>query len=146
MNLAGRIFMEPAGSPFSWAEKLIARIPPGIPIVLDFHAEATSEKIAMAWSLDGKVSAVIGTHTHVQTSDERILPAGTAAISDIGMTGPRDGILGVERKTVLDLFQRGFSDRFSCAPGPGIIEGVCLEIGADGKARSIRRLRINEGD
>ena len=146
MNLAGRIFMEPAGSPFSWAEKLISRVPAGIPILLDFHAEATSEKIAMAWGLDGKVAAVVGTHTHVQTSDERILPGGTAAITDLGMTGPRDGILGVEKKTVLDLFQQGFSDRFSCAPGPGIMEGVHLEIGDDGKATTIRRLRITEGE
>lgn len=144
MNLAGRIFMEHADSPFLWAEKLITRVPPSIPIILDFHAEATSEKVAMAWHLDGKVAAVVGTHTHIQTADERILPGGTGAISDLGMTGPRDGILGVDKKTVLDLFQQGFSERFSCAAGPGVIEGVCLDIGEDGKTRAIRRFQINE--
>jgi len=144
LNLAGRIFMEPAECPFKWADVLISRIGEGIPILLDFHAEATSEKIAMAWHLDGRIAFLAGTHTHVQTADERILPNGTGAITDIGMTGPREGVLGVKREIVLDLFRKGFSDRFSCAPGPGILEGVAIEISSDNKTESIKRIRVQE--
>ncbi|MBF0499849.1 MAG: YmdB family metallophosphoesterase [Candidatus Riflebacteria bacterium] len=144
INLAGRIFMEPGECPFRWADELHKRVPKGIPILVDFHAEATSEKIAMAIYLDGRVALVAGTHTHVQTSDERILPGGTAAITDLGMTGPSGGIIGVEAGTILDRFVKGYSDRFTCADGPGVIEGIFLDIDEHGVGKSIERIRVRE--
>lgn len=146
INLAGRVFMEPASCPFRWAKTLIQRCGAGISIVLDFHAEATSEKIALAWHLDGLITFVAGTHTHVQTSDERILPGGTGAITDLGMTGAVNGVLGVDRETVLSRFLAGFSDRFSCAEGAGVLEGVLVETGPEGKTRTVSRIRVQEGD
>ncbi len=144
INLAGRVFMEPADCPFQWADTLLSRLPADLPVVVDFHAEATSEKIALAWHLDGRAAFVAGTHTHVQTADERILPGGTGAITDLGMTGPRDGILGVERGIVLSRFRNGFSDRFQPAPGPAVLEGVLIEVAGPGCTRSVRRLRYQE--
>ncbi|MBI3037452.1 YmdB family metallophosphoesterase [bacterium] len=137
VNLSGRVFMDPAESPFQWADILLSRLPPSIPVLVDFHAEATSEKIALAWYLEGRVSFVAGTHTHVQTSDERILPKGTGAISDIGMTGPRDGVLGVSSSIILDRFVNGYSDRFEAAQGPGVMEGVLVEIAPNGQTNSV---------
>lgn len=142
INLAGRVFLEPADCPFRWAEELLKRFPSGTPILVDFHAEATSEKIALSLYLDGKVALVAGTHTHVQTSDERILPGGTASITDLGMTGPENGIIGVEPGIVLDRFVKGYSDRFICAAGAGVIEGVVVDIDGSGKATRIERIRI----
>ncbi len=141
INLAGRVFMEPGECPFRTADRLLEKLPPGIPVLVDIHAEATSEKIALGWYLDGRAVAVVGSHTHVQTSDERILPGGTAYITDLGMTGPRDGVLGVDRQLVVDRFCRGFGDKFRPALGEVVLEGVVIEIGSDGKAVSIRRLR-----
>lgn len=147
LNLEGRIFLDPADCPFRWADALLARLPAGVPVVVDFHAEATSEKLALAWYLDGRVAFVAGTHTHVQTSDERILPGGTGVITDLGMTGPRDGILGVARETVIGRFRNGFSERFQPADGPSVLEGVLVEIGAeDGRTRTITRLRLQEAE
>lgn len=144
--LAGRIFMEPADCPFQWADKLLARLPRGIPVFVDFHAEATSEKIAMAWYLDGRVTFVAGTHTHVQTSDERILPQGTGTITDLGMTGPRDGVLGVERETVISRFTKGYSEKFLAESGPGVLEGVAVDVSSENLTQSVTRIRVNENE
>lgn len=141
INLAGRVFMEQGDCPFRWAERLIERFPAKTPIVVDFHAEATSEKIALAQFLDGRVSAVLGTHTHVATADERILPKGTAAQTDLGMTGPRHGIIGVTAETVLQRFVQGYSDRFTCAEGEAEMTGALIEIASDGRATAITRIR-----
>ncbi len=143
MNLAGRVFMEDASCPFKEADALIENAPEGIPIVLDFHAEATSEKLALFWYLNGRCAACVGTHTHVQTSDERILSDGTAVITDLGMTGALDGIIGVDRNTVLSRFTKGYSDKFVCASGLLKVEGVAIEIcDSSHKAVSIERFRI----
>lgn len=114
LNLMGRTFMPPVDDPFRAAEPLLEDLRRLTPVVVvDVHAEATSEKVALGRFLDGRVSCVFGTHTHVQTADEQLLPGGTAYISDLGMTGPTDGIIGMDSKTVLDRFLTGFSDRFS---------------------------------
>lgn len=147
LNLEGRAFMQPLLSPFEFgrdeADQLRAETRV---IVVDMHAEATSEKAALAWHLDGRVSAVIGTHTHVQTADERVLPGGTAFITDAGMTGPRDSIIGMSRETVLPRFLTLLPARFEVAAGPAQLNGVLVEIDADnGRARAIRRVaRVEE--
>jgi len=142
LNLQGRIFMDPLDSPFrvGWeqAERLRQETPV---IVVDMHAEATSEKIALGWYLDGRVSTVVGTHTHVQTADERILPGGTAFISDVGMTGPRDSIIGMAREEVLQRFLTLLPARFDVAKGPAQLNAVLLDIdGETGRARSVERI------
>ena len=145
INLAGRIFMEAASCPFAAFDRLIKDIPAGVPVVVDFHAEATSEKQAFFWYANGRVAAVASTHTHVQTSDERILPGGkTAVITDIGMTGAVNGIIGVDRDTVVGRFRTGYSEKFLCAPGPGKIEGILVEISDEGFATGIERFRVIE--
>lgn len=141
INIAGRVFMEKAHCPFKTCDFLLGQVAAGTPVFIDFHAEATSEKQALFWYLDGRVSAIVGTHTHVQTSDERILPGGTAVITDVGMTGSRDGIIGVERETIIGRFINGFSDKFVCSGGVKKIEAVCIEIDAAGRAVSIERIR-----
>lgn len=114
VNLMGRTFMPPVDDPFRMAKQLVADLRHETPIIiLDMHAEATSEKVAMARFLDGEVSAIYGTHTHVQTSDEQILPGGTAYLTDVGMTGPTDGVIGMDQQAVLDRFTSGLSERFS---------------------------------
>jgi len=114
LNVMGRTFMPPVDDPFRCADVLVDDLRARTPvIVVDVHAEATSEKVAMGRFLDGRVSAVYGTHTHVQTADEQIFPGGTAYISDVGMTGPTEGVIGMESATVLDRFLTGMSDRFS---------------------------------
>jgi metallophosphoesterase (TIGR00282 family) len=114
VNLQGRTFLPPIDCPFRTADHIIENIKKKHKFILvDFHAEATSEKIAMGWHLDGRVSAVVGTHTHVQTHDERILPQGTAYITDVGMVGPRDGVLGMERTAVLQKFKTQLPVRFN---------------------------------
>jgi metallophosphoesterase (TIGR00282 family) len=144
INIAGRVFMEKAACPFRCADELIARVPEGIPIVVDFHAEATSEKLALFWYMDGRISAAVGTHTHVQTADERILPQGTAIISDLGMTGARDGIIGVDRKTITNRFLTGYSEKFVCANGVKKIEGAVVTVEEDFKASSIERFHLED--
>ncbi len=143
LNLQGRVFMGELDDPFrvgaEWVEELRKTTPV---IVVDFHAEATSEKVALGWYLDGRVSAVLGTHTHVQTADERILPQGTAYITDVGMTGPRDGIIGMERRAILEHFLTGLPTRFGVARGAVQLCGVALEVDADGRARSITRIHL----
>jgi metallophosphoesterase (TIGR00282 family) len=141
LNLQGRVFMEPLDSPFrvGWDQvELLRRETPVI--VIDIHAEATSEKAALAWYLDGRVSAVVGTHTHVQTADERLLPNGTAFISDAGMTGPRDSIIGMGREEVLQRFLTLLPVRFDVAKGPAQLNAVLLDIDGDGRAAAVRRI------
>jgi len=109
-------------------------------ILVDFHAEATSEKIAMGYYLDGQVTAVVGTHTHVQTADERVLPGGTAYITDVGMTGPRDGVIGVDREAILQRFLTQLPIRFEVATGPVQFSAVLVEADSSGRATAIRRI------
>ena len=120
------------------------RLAEGLPaphLLLDFHAEATSEKVAMGWHADGRATAVLGTHTHVPTADERVLPGGTAHISDVGMCGPRDGVLGMDRGIILRRFRTGLSERFEVASGNGVICGVVLRVErSTGRAQSIERV------
>jgi metallophosphoesterase (TIGR00282 family) len=128
INLVGRVFLPPVDCPFRTADALLASIPGGTPVLVDIHAEATSEKIALGYHLDGRVAAVVGTHTHVQTSDERLLPKGTAYITDLGMTGPSLSVLGRETDAVLKKFITGMPARLEVAKGPAVLEGVIVEI------------------
>lgn len=147
ISLQGRTFMPPNDCPFEKADQLVneARERTSI-IFVDFHAEATSEKQAMGWYLDGRVTAVIGTHTHVQTADNRILPKGTAYLSDVGMTGPYDGILGMDREVVLKRFLTGMPARFE-VPKMGRAQLSAVHIQLDNKnghAQKIDRILIND--
>ncbi|MBZ5501254.1 MAG: TIGR00282 family metallophosphoesterase [Acidobacteriia bacterium] len=144
LNLQGRTFMAPLDDPFRGAARELAKIPPDVKvIVVDMHAEATSEKQAMGWYLDGKVSAVIGTHTHVPTADFRVLPAGTAYITDAGMTGPHDSVIGMDKQGVLQRFLDAMPARFVVAEGNVQMNTVLLDIDeATGRARSIDRLNF----
>jgi len=148
INLQGRIFMPPLDCPFKTAERIVKRMRSKTPIIMvDIHAEATSEKMALGWFLDGKVSAVLGTHTHVMTADERILPGGTAFISDVGMTGPHDSIIGVNVDQSLKRVMKQIPVRFSPAEGGLRFSAVLIDIDDDtGKATSIKRIfeRIDE--
>jgi len=142
LNLQGRIFMGPLDCPFAAAERDVARLAGRTSsVVVDFHAEATSEKIAMGWFLDGSVSAVIGTHTHVQTSDERILPGGTAYITDAGMTGPEDSVLGISRELVVKQMRTRMPQKFEVAGNRARLAGVVFEIDiSSGRATHIERI------
>ena len=145
ISLMGSLFLEPAQSPFAIAEALVERARREAPVVVvDFHAEATSEKVAMGRLLAGSVTAVIGTHTHVQTSDACILPGGTAYITDAGMTGPHDSVIGVKTDIILRRFTTGLPVRFEPADAGVRMEGVLIECDPDGKARSVEALRIAE--
>jgi len=149
LNLCGRVFMEPLECPFRTADLLVEELRKETPvIVVDFHAEATSEKQAMGWYLAGRVSAVVGTHTHVQTADERILPGGTAYITDVGMTGPRDGVIGVRRERIIERFLTQTPVRFEVADGPCMLNAVLIEIEPEtGLAVGINRIwRDEEGE
>ncbi len=142
VNLLGRVFMPPIDCPFRCVEAILPKLPGGAPVLVDFHAEATSEKIAMGWFLDGKVAAVVGSHTHVQTSDERLLPQGTAYLTDLGMTGPADSVLGRDVAAVLRKFLSGMPTRLEVAKGPVVLEGALLEIDRlTGVAQAIERFR-----
>ena len=144
INLMGRVFMHPIDCPFRKAEAIIEAAGAETPIrLVDFHCEATSESIAMGWWLDGKVSAVVGTHRHVQTADERVLPGGTAYITDLGMTGPTDGVIGVDRDQILQRFLTQMPIRFETAKGPTAVHGVVITVEPEtGRATAIERLRI----
>ncbi|MGB9867220.1 MAG: TIGR00282 family metallophosphoesterase [Bacillota bacterium] len=149
INLCGRVFNSSLlECPFRAVEKAIQSLAQTTKCILvDFHAEATSEKVAMGWFLDGRVSAVIGTHTHVQTADERILPAGTGYITDAGMTGPRDSVIGIDRELVMRRFLTQLPVRFEVAKGPRQFCGVELEVDDQtGLASSISRIFITEGE
>ena len=144
LNVMGRIFMEPLDSPFAVADRLVGDLSKETNlIVVDIHAEATSEKVAMGWYLDGRVSAVLGTHTHVQTADERVLPGGTAYITDMGSCGPADGVIGMDRATVFRRLIQQLPSRFDVAAGPAMVNGVKVELDtSSGKALSIERVRV----
>jgi 2',3'-cyclic-nucleotide 2'-phosphodiesterase len=141
--LQGRIFMTSNDDPFRAADRELARLPQSTRvIVVDMHAEATSEKLAMGWHLDGRVSAVIGTHTHVATADEQVRPGGTAYITDVGMTGPHDSIIGMEKDAVIKRFLDGLPRRFEVASGDIQMNAVLIEVDAtSGRAISIQRRR-----
>lgn len=142
INLSGRVYLSDLDCPFRMADELIKNIYNQTKVIcVDFHAEATSEKVALGWYLDGKVSAVVGTHTHVQTADERILPEGTAYITDIGMTGPRNSVIGVKTDLVLTKFTTQMPVRFEVADGPYQFNAVVIEVDCEtGKAESIERV------
>lgn len=142
INLQGRVFMQEIDDPFRAARAEVERVRPQTPVIIvDVHAEATSEKIALGWYLDGRVSAVVGTHTHVQTADERILPQGTAYITDVGMTGPRDGVIGMDRERILERFLTQLPVRFEVAKGQAQLNAVVIDIDeTSGKARGITRI------
>ena len=149
VNLIGRTFLPPAECPFRTADAILGELKDGRKCVLvDFHAEATSEKIAMGWHLDGRVSVVLGTHTHVQTVDSRILPGGTAYVTDVGMTGPRDGVLGMKRDQVLRKFLTGLPSRFEVEEG-GKWQFNALFVEIDettGFASDVRLISVTEDD
>ena len=144
LNLQGALFMETQVHPFEVAESLVAEAAARTPVVVvDFHGEATSEKVALARLLDGKVTAVFGTHTHVQTNDARVLPGGTAAITDAGMTGPHDSVIGVQVDLAIRRMRTGIPIRFETAHGDVRIEGALVECGADGRATACDAVRIH---
>jgi hypothetical protein len=151
LNLQGRVFLTPIEDPFRKADCELSKLPPDVAFVLvDMHAETTSEKVAMGWHLDGRVTAVVGTHTHVATADEHVLPQGTAFITDVGMTGPHDGVIGMDRNGIIKRFLDGLPARFDVASGD--VQMNCVQIETDehgprnpaGRlpAQSIERLRL----
>jgi 2',3'-cyclic-nucleotide 2'-phosphodiesterase len=144
LNLMGRVFMLPIDCPFQKANELVPLLRKESPIVLvDMHCEATSESQAMGWHLDGRVTAVVGTHRHVQTADERVLPGGTAYITDLGMTGPIDSVIGVDKDIILQRFMSQMPVRFEPAKGPAALHGVVITIDPEsGRATDIVRLRV----
>jgi metallophosphoesterase (TIGR00282 family) len=144
INLLGVFSLDPFESPFVTIDRLVDEASAQTPvIVLDFHAEATSEKVAMARYLDGRVTAVLGTHTHVQTSDARVLKGGTAAITDAGMTGPHDSVIGSDEHNALKRFLTGMPTRLEPASGDVRIEGALIECTADGRATSCTAVRVD---
>jgi 2',3'-cyclic-nucleotide 2'-phosphodiesterase len=143
LNLQGLLFMSTPVSPFEVVDELVEQARAAAKVVLvDFHAEATSEKVAMARVLDGKVTAVIGTHTHVQTNDARVQPGGTAAITDAGMTGPHDSVIGVKAELAIGRMRTGMGVRFEPAEGGVRIEGALVECDAEGRALSCEPVRV----
>jgi len=144
INISGRVFMSHIDCPFRTAEKEIEKLGQTTKIlIVDFHAEATSEKMAFGYFMDGKVSAVIGTHTHVQTADEMILPGGTAYITDVGMTGPFNSIIGIEKEQVIQRFLTNIPVKFDTAKGEGIFSAVIAEIDdKTGKAFALQRIQL----
>lgn len=141
--LTGQIFMPPCDSAFHAFDGFIAaRSEPSIPLLVDFHAESTAEKRAFGWHVDSRASAMVGTHTHIQTADEEILPGGTAYITDVGMTGPHDSVIGVKKQIILERFTASVPQRFETSDQGLMINAVCIELDdASGKANSIRRIR-----
>ena len=145
VNVQGRVFMNPVDCPFKTMDRVLAEIPKDVPVFVDFHAEATSEKITMGYYLDGRVTAVVGTHTHVQTSDALVLPKGTAYLTDLGMTGPYVSSIGRDLKPVTRKFITGMPSRFEVAEGPSVLEGAVIEFDpATKKAISIEPFRVRE--
>jgi metallophosphoesterase (TIGR00282 family) len=144
LNLMGRVFLPQLDCPFRKADEELERLRAETSIiVVDMHAEATSESQAMGWHLDGRVSVVVGTHRHVQTADERLLPKGTAYITDLGLTGPTDSVIGVEPELALARFISGMPNRFEPAKGPAMLQGVVVRIDPEtGRGLSIERLRV----
>ncbi len=147
INLQGRVYMPNTDCPFRVADQMLAALDPAIKVrFVDFHAEVTSEKISLGWYLDGRVSAVIGTHTHVPTADTRILPGGTAYQTDVGMTGPYDSVIGVDKDLIVKRFLTATPVRMEAARSGAELHSVIIDVDeATGKARSIRRHAI-QGD
>src|SRR6201988_2841037 len=144
INLQGRVFMASNEDPFRTADQLLKAIEAKV-IVVDFHAEATSEKVSLGWYLDGRVTAVVGTHTHVPTADERVLPNGTAYVTDVGMTGPYDSVIGVEKELVIQRFLSGMPGKFEPARGDARLCALLIEAdAATGRATSVQRLMLGE--
>jgi metallophosphoesterase (TIGR00282 family) len=142
-NLLGRLFLDAPTSPFEVVDELVEEARRRAPVVIvDFHAEATSEKVALARHLDGRVTAVLGTHTHVQTNDARVQPGGTAAVTDVGMTGPHDSVIGVDAELALQRMLTSMPVRFRPAEGDVRIEGALVECDADGRALSCELVRV----
>jgi metallophosphoesterase (TIGR00282 family) len=151
LNLQGRVFLTPIDDPFKKADSELAKIPANVAFVfVDMHAETTSEKLAMGWYLDGRVTAIVGTHTHVATADEHVLPEGTAFITDVGMTGPHRGVIGMDRQGIIRKFLDGLPARFEVASGDVQMNCVLIETDEEAlpnaagrlRARSIERLRF----
>ena len=144
LNLEGRVFMKHLDCPFRVGEREIETLNKETNIIIvDFHAEATSEKMAMGWFLNGKVSAVLGTHTHVQTSDDRILNEGTAYITDVGMTGPLDSVIGICKQVALERILTQIPWKFDVATEEIVLQGVVIEVDSEtGKSKSIQRIRV----
>jgi 2',3'-cyclic-nucleotide 2'-phosphodiesterase len=141
MNLIGRIFLDPLDDPFRTADAILKAHPDTRVVFCDMHAEATSEKTAMGWYLAGRASAVVGTHTHIPTADARVLPGGTAYVTDVGMVGPRDGCIGMDKDVVIQRFLTGVPNRFVVASGPVTFNSVLVTINAStGRATSIQRV------
>ena len=144
INLMGKVFMSGTNNPFPAADEILAQIKAKV-IVVDFHGEATSEKVAMGWHLDGRVTAVLGTHTHVPTADERILPNGTAYQTDVGMSGPYDSVIGVEKELVLHRFLTGMPGKFEAAKGnPKMCAALITCDPTTGRASAIQRIMLGE--
>lgn len=143
INLAGRVFMQPLECPFRTADREIEKMKKRASVIIvDMHAEATSEKVAMGWYLDGRVTAVLGTHTHVQTADDRILPGGTAYSTDVGMTGPFDSVIGIKKDTILQRFLFQTPNKFDVAKSDVRLQGVMVEIDPEGRGARIERVNV----
>ena len=143
VNMSGQLFLQAARSPFEVVQEALDQLHGVRNVLVDFHAEATSEKVAMGWHLDGRVSAVVGTHTHVRTGDARVLPQGTAYMTDVGMCGPRDSVIGVKKELVLERFLNQMPVRFEPAAGDVWLEGVVIELDEQGRALRIEPIEDN---
>ena len=142
LNLQGRVFLTPIEDPFRKADVELAKLPADVAFVLvDMHAETTSEKVAMGWYLDGRVTAIVGTHTHVATADEQVLPGGAAFITDVGMTGPHGGVIGMDRDAIIKRFLDGLPARFEVATGDVQMNCVLIETDDGGERNAAGRLR-----
>ena len=144
INLQGRVFMSACDDPFRAADTQVAALEPSVKIILvDMHAETTSEKMALGRYLDGRVSAVVGTHTHVQTADEQVLPGGTAYLTDLGMTGPHDGVIGMQTQIVIERFVRGLAPRFEPSEGQIRLNGLIVDVDEEtGRALRVERVSL----
>src|SRR4030081_1358883 len=144
LNLQGRVFMTPIDDPFRKADSELGRIPEDVAFVfVDMHAETTSEKLAMGWYLDGRVTALVGTHTHIPTADERVMPGGTAYITDVGMTGPHDSVIGVQKEMIIARFLNNMPARFEAATGDVRLCAVVVDCDeTTGRSRKIARLVV----
>jgi 2',3'-cyclic-nucleotide 2'-phosphodiesterase len=143
VNLSGMVFVQAARTPFAEVDAILAELRGRVDHVLvDFHAEATSEKVAMGWHLDGRVTACVGTHTHVPTADARVLPGGTAYVSDVGMTGPRGGVIGVKREQALERFLTMTAVRFETSEEDPWLNAVLVETDGEGRATSIEQILV----
>jgi 2',3'-cyclic-nucleotide 2'-phosphodiesterase len=143
INLSGQLFLDAVRSPFSEADAILGELRDAADhVLIDFHAEATSESVAMGWHVDGRATALVGTHTHVPTSDFRVLPGGTAYVTDVGMTGGRGGVIGVKRELALERFLTLTQVRFETADEDPWLNGVLVEAGPDGRATGIEQLLV----